>query len=48
MEIGTDSFISAVTQDPSSRALEPAKHLHKLLEALALAEKVGFDAVGIV
>lgn len=35
MEIGVDSFVAA-TLDSSGRALEPAKHLSNLLEAIAL------------
>src|SRR6059058_1824919 len=47
MEIGVDSFI-AVTVDPvADRAVDPAKHLSELLEAITLADEVGLDVFGI-
>src|SRR5437773_3872716 len=46
MEIGVDSFVAA-TVDASGRAVDPARHLSELLEAIALADDVGLDAVGI-
>jgi len=47
MEIGIDSFV-AVTIDPKTgRAIEPARHLRELLEAITLADKVGLDVFGI-
>jgi probable LLM family oxidoreductase len=46
MEIGVDSFIAA-TVDASGRAVDPARHLSELLEAIALADQVGLDVFGI-
>ncbi len=46
MEIGVDSFIAA-TLDAAGRAVEPARHLAELLEAIALADEVGLDVFGI-
>src|ERR1700737_3174191 len=46
MEIGVDSFVAA-TVDAAGRAVDPARHLSELLEAIALADKVGLDVFGI-
>jgi len=46
MEIGVDSFVAA-TVDAAGRAVEPARHLSELLEAIALADEVGLDVFGI-
>ena len=46
MEIGVDSFVAA-TVDASGRAVDPARHLRELLEAIALADQVGLDVFGI-
>src|ERR1700752_4075197 len=46
MEIGLDSFVAA-TVDATGRAVEPARHLRELLEAIALADEVGLDVFGI-
>jgi probable LLM family oxidoreductase len=46
MEIGVDSF-AAATVDPAGRAVDPARHLRELLEAITLADEVGLDAFGI-
>src|SRR5437773_3440636 len=46
MEIGVDSFVAA-TVDASGRAVDPARHLSELLEAIALADEVGLDVFGI-
>src|ERR1700741_1194278 len=46
MEIGVDSFV-ATTVDASGRAVEPARHLSELLEAITLADEVGLDVFGI-
>jgi len=47
MEIGVDSFVAA-TVDPAFRqAVDPAKHLSELLEAITLADEVGLDVFGI-
>ena len=46
MEIGVDSFVAA-TVDASGRAVEPARHLSELLEAITLADEVGLDVFGI-
>src|SRR5437773_7720355 len=46
MEIGVDSFVAA-TVDTSGRALDPARHLSELLEAITLADEVGLDVFGV-
>src|SRR5437016_10772973 len=46
MQIGVDSFVAA-TVDAAGRAVDPAKHLNELLEAITLADEVGLDVFGI-
>src|SRR5713226_2104215 len=46
MEIGVDSFVAA-TVDAAGRAVDPARHLSELLEAIKLADEVGLDVFGI-
>jgi alkanesulfonate monooxygenase SsuD/methylene tetrahydromethanopterin reductase-like flavin-dependent oxidoreductase (luciferase family) len=46
MQIGVDSFVAA-TVDAAGRAVDPAKHLNELLEAITLADQVGLDVFGI-
>src|SRR6476619_4196044 len=46
MEIGLDSFVAA-TVDAAGRAVDPARHLSELLEAITLADEVGLDVFGI-
>src|SRR5213595_3726155 len=46
MQIGVDSFVAA-TVDAAGRAVDPARHLSELLEAIALADQVGLDVFGI-
>src|SRR2546421_1173054 len=46
MQIGVDSFVAA-TVDAAGRAVDPARHLSELLEAITLAEEVGLDVFGI-
>ncbi len=46
MEIGVDSFVAA-TVDAAGRAVDPARHLSELLEAITLADDVGLDVFGI-
>src|SRR5207253_1177214 len=46
MEIGVDSFVAA-TVDAAGRAVDPARHLGELLEAITLADQVGLDVFGI-
>ena len=47
MEIGIDSFIAATVDPVADRAVDPAKHLGELLEAIILADEVGLDVFGI-
>jgi probable LLM family oxidoreductase len=46
MQIGIDSFVAA-TVDAAGRAVDPARHLSELLEAITLADAVGLDVFGI-
>src|ERR1700751_6052534 len=46
MQIGVDSFVAA-TIDSAGRAVDPARHLSELLEAITLADQVGLDVFGI-
>ena len=46
MQIGVDSFVAA-TVDAAGRAIDPAKHLSELLEAITVADEVGLDVFGI-
>src|SRR5467141_5234956 len=46
MQIGVDSFVAA-TVDAAGRAIDPARHLSELLEAIMLADEVGLDVFGI-
>src|SRR6202795_84902 len=46
MEIGVDSFVAA-TIDSAGRAVDPARQLGELLEAITLADEVGLDVFGI-
>ena len=47
MEIGLDSFVAATVDRAAGRAIDPAKHLSELLEAITLADEVGLDVFGI-
>ena len=47
MEIGVDSFVAATVDRVTDRAVDPAKHLSELLEAITLADEVGLDVFGI-
>ena len=47
MEIGLDSFVAATLDPKTGQAIEPARHLRELLEAIALADQVGLDVFGI-
>ena len=47
MEIGVDSFVAATVDRAADRALDPARHLSELLEAITLADEVGLDVFGI-
>jgi len=47
MEIGVDSFAAATIDPKTGQAIEPARHLRELLEAIALADQVGLDVFGI-
>src|SRR5690349_6390998 len=46
MQIGVDSFVAA-TVDAAGQAVDPARHLSDLLEAITLADEVGLDVFGI-
>src|SRR6201984_46819 len=46
MEIGVDSFVGAPVGG-AGRAVDPARHLSELLEAIPLADEVGLDVFGI-
>src|SRR6188472_3548343 len=46
MQIGVDSFVAA-TVDAAGRAVDPARHLSELLEAITLADEAGLDVFGI-
>ncbi|HEV3393661.1 MAG TPA: LLM class flavin-dependent oxidoreductase [Chthoniobacterales bacterium] len=46
IEIGVDSFVAA-TVDAGGRAVDPARQLSELLEAITLADQVGLDVFGI-
>src|SRR5881296_4333735 len=46
MQIGVDSFVAA-TVDAAGQAVDPARHLSELLEAVTLADEVGLDVFGI-
>src|SRR5467141_3344245 len=46
MQIGVDSFVAA-TVDTAGRAVDPAKNISELLEAITLADEVGLDVFGI-
>src|SRR6266436_8919669 len=45
MQIGVDSFVEAPVDGVS--AVDPARHLSELLEAITLADEVGLDVFGI-
>src|SRR6195256_6349692 len=47
MEIGIDSFVAATVDRAAGRAVDPARHLSELLEAITLADEVGLDVFGI-
>jgi probable LLM family oxidoreductase len=47
MQIGVDSFVAAPVDGVSHRAVDPARHLSELLEAITLADEVGLDVFGI-
>src|SRR6202163_1800519 len=47
MEIGVDSFVAATVDRAADRAVDPARHLRELLEAITLADEVGLDVFGI-
>ena len=47
MEIGVDSFVAATVDRVADRAVDPARHLSELLEAITLADEVGLDVFGI-
>ena len=47
MEIGLDSFVAATIDPKTGQAIEPARHLRELLDAITLADEVGLDVFGI-
>jgi hypothetical protein len=40
MEIGLDSFVAATIDPKTGQAIEPARHLRELLEAIGLADEL--------
>ena len=47
MEIGIDSFVAATIDSKTGHAIEPARDLRELLNAITLADEVGLDVFGI-
>src|SRR5262245_5296148 len=47
MEIGLDSFEVTTTDPKTGQAIESARHVRELLEAIVLADKVDLDVFGI-
>ena len=47
MQIGVDSFVASTFDRIANRAVDPAKHLSELLEAIMLADEVGLEVFGI-
>ena len=47
MEMGIDSFIAATIDRKTGQAVEPARHIGELLEAITLADEVGLDVFGV-
>src|SRR6201995_5247587 len=47
MQIGLDSFVAATIDPDTGRAIEPARHLRELLEAITLADQVGLNLSGL-
>ena len=47
MEIGLDSFVAATIDPKTGHAIEPARHLDELLDAVTLADEVDLDVFGI-
>jgi probable LLM family oxidoreductase len=47
MQIGIDSFAAAISDPVSGEKLSPAERLHRLLDEIELADKVGLDVFGI-
>src|SRR5438309_5820434 len=46
MQIGVDSFVAAIV-NAAGRAVDPARHLSELLEAIVLADEVGLDVFAV-
>src|SRR5690242_2304257 len=47
MEIGLDSFAAATIDPKTGHAIEPARHLRDLLDAITLADEVGLNVFGV-
>ena len=47
MEIGTDSFVSVLSDPVTSATLPPVERIAHLLDEIALADEVGLDVFGI-
>ena len=47
MEIGLSSFVVATSDPKTGQAIEPARHLRELLDAIALTDEVGLGVFGI-
>ena len=47
MQIGIDSFVSAVTDPATGGVIGPEERMEHLLEEIELADQVGLDSFGI-
>jgi len=47
MQIGIDSFAAAISDPATGLTLSPVERMHRLLEEIELAHKVGLDVFGI-
>src|SRR5882762_5839772 len=47
MQIGIDSFAAAISDPATGLTLSPVERMHRLLEEIEFAHKVGLDVFGI-